>query len=149
MTGTTSNRLPSSLVCFVADDPRTPITCGLRNTPRSGARSAMSSPYRYAEDITARSTAAAMKPHGGETHGIDPTVNARTLWLASHPLPVTDEGGTEILGPRSALIPHPATRSIRQGKYGAGRGTQKGSAHGRTWATTVTVNVIFLEIGRS
>ena len=27
--------------------------------------------------------------------GVDPTVNARMLWLASHPHSVTDEGATE------------------------------------------------------
>ncbi len=37
-------------------------------------------------------TAAAMKPNDGRKVGIDPTVCARTLWLASYPHPVTAKG---------------------------------------------------------
>ena len=29
----------------------------------------------------------AMKPNGGATSGIDPTITARELWLETHPLP--------------------------------------------------------------
>ena len=56
----------------------------------------MSSRSRYAGDIIARSTAVAMKPLGGRTFGIDPTIVARGLWLETHPLPTRpDEMGID------------------------------------------------------
>jgi len=63
--GTTSNRLPSSRVWFAAAAPLTLITCALPNHRHSGVKSAMSSLYRFAEDIIAKSIVAAMKPRGG------------------------------------------------------------------------------------
>jgi hypothetical protein len=35
--------------------------------------------------------AAAMKPHGGNKAGIDPTATARALWLETHPLPIAPD----------------------------------------------------------
>jgi hypothetical protein len=51
------------LVCGAA--PLTLITCALPNHRHSGVKSAMSSLYRFAEDIIAKSIVAAMKPRGG------------------------------------------------------------------------------------
>ena len=57
-------------VSLHAVDPRTPITYGTRSTERSDARSAMNSPCPCAAVIIARSTAVAMKLHGGEKLGL-------------------------------------------------------------------------------
>ena len=65
-------------VTFVAQQPclicgrrlRMLITCAWRKAERSDARSATSSPFRCAGAITAKFTAAAMKPHGGVRAGL-------------------------------------------------------------------------------
>jgi len=56
------------------------------------------------------------------TAGVDPTVNARTLWLASHPLLVTDEGGVE-----SAALDRRSFRTLQHapsGKADVGLGVE-------------------------
>jgi hypothetical protein len=63
--GTTSNQSPSSRVWFAAAAPLTLITCALPNHRHSGVKSAMSSLYRFAEDIIVKSIAAEMKRPGG------------------------------------------------------------------------------------
>ena len=52
-------------VSFAVDSLQTPTTSDSRKTAHWGARSAMSSPCLCAEAIIARSTAPAMKSHGG------------------------------------------------------------------------------------
>ena len=56
----------------------------------------MSSPCRCAAAIIARSIALVMKPRGGRSAGVDPTVTARALWLETHPLPTSaDQMGSK------------------------------------------------------
>ena len=62
---TTSDPWPGIPAWSVAGNPLILTTCVLPRAGRSAARSAMSSRYLCAEVITARFTAAAMKPPGG------------------------------------------------------------------------------------
>ncbi len=55
---------------FAAGSLRMPTICASRKAGRSGARSAMSSRSRCAEDIIARFTAAATKPPGGKPQAL-------------------------------------------------------------------------------
>src|SRR5262249_23933125 len=76
--GTTSNRSPSSRVWFVAAFPPMPTIEDLRTHQHLAARSATSSQFLFAEDITAKCITVAMKPLGGRR-----LASIRPLWLAS------------------------------------------------------------------
>ena len=54
----------------------------------------MSSPFRSAGIIIAKSIAAAMKQHGGKILVSIRRLRARSLWLESHPRPVGEEEAT-------------------------------------------------------
>ena len=80
-TGSTSDRWPSNLAWSAAASPRIPTICGSRKGGHSVARSAMSSPSRSAAGTIARSTAAAMKPHGGgKSESIRRSLPGRCGW---------------------------------------------------------------------
>jgi hypothetical protein len=80
--GSTSGLSASVRALFADDYRRMPNTYDLPKAGRWGARSAMNSlSSRYAAGTTARLTAAAMRPHGGKSTGVDPVVAARALWL--------------------------------------------------------------------
>jgi len=63
--GTMSNRSPSNRAWFAAGALPMPTISDLRSHRHSGARSAMSSVYHFAEAIIAKSIAAEMKQPGG------------------------------------------------------------------------------------
>lgn len=68
--------------------PAMPTTCASHKAGCSNERSAMISPSRCAEETIARCTVSA-KSAWWKKAGIDPTENARALWLKTRPLPTT------------------------------------------------------------
>jgi hypothetical protein len=83
----------------------------------------MSSPFRSAGIIIARSIAAAMKQHGGKKFGIDPTVAARSLWLESHPRPVGEEESAADVRLQPKLRPRPDRARFRNRHRQSGGGS--------------------------
>jgi hypothetical protein len=82
---TMSSRLPSNPAWSAVAALQTPIICDLRTHARSAARSATSSPSRFAGDTIARFIALVTKRLGGKTpESIRPSLLARYGWKPIH-----------------------------------------------------------------